>query len=105
MTMSDPYGGGPGGPGMWDPMPLTPPAQPSSEPKPGELIWSRPEPVAPTAEPAKPAAEKPAVKRAAPKKPAKKKPAKKKTKAKKKAKKKAAKKRPKKKAAGRKKKR
>jgi len=22
MTMSDPYGGGPGGPGMWDPMPL-----------------------------------------------------------------------------------
>jgi hypothetical protein len=51
-----------GGPGMWDPMPLTPPTRP-----PGEgtepLIWSKPEAAPAPAPAAKPAAPKPAAKK------------------------------------------
>jgi hypothetical protein len=39
----DPAKTGPGGPGMWDPMPLVPPVSPPTPPKPEEFIWSKPE--------------------------------------------------------------
>ena len=63
MSMSDPFGAGLGGPGMWDPMPLTPPVKPPSEPEQGRLIWSRPESEAPAEKRAAP--RQPAVKKAA----------------------------------------
>jgi hypothetical protein len=62
-----------GGPGMWDPMPLTPPTSPPSQAKEPEYIWSRPDVVEPPDEAAA------AKKKAAKKKPTKKKTTKKKT--------------------------
>ncbi|HEX9691881.1 MAG TPA: hypothetical protein VGA22_07270 [Gemmatimonadales bacterium] len=41
MIGSDPFGG-PGGPGMWDPMPGVPPRSPAEEVDETKLIWSRP---------------------------------------------------------------
>ena len=109
----DTSGTGLGGPGMWDPMPLTPPSSPPAQANDPEFVWSRPAQLAPdeTKEAAalkkRPAARKPAKKtakkKAAKKKTTKKKPVrKKKTVKKKPAKKKAVKK---KKTAGRAKKR
>ena len=34
---------GPGGPGMWDPMPLAPPVAPPTPSTPEEFVWSKPE--------------------------------------------------------------
>ena len=93
----DTSGTGLGGPGMWDPMPLTPPSSPPAQANDPEFVWSRPAQLAPdeTKEAAalkkRPAARKPA-KKTAKKKAAKKKTAKKKTVKKKPAKKKAVKK-------------
>ena len=96
ISSFDPTGTGLGGPGMWDPMPLTPPVRPPAEVEEQQFLWSRPEsdaatPENPSAPPAAAAKKKP-VKKAAKKKPAKKA-------AKKKPAKKAAKKKPVKKAA------
>ncbi len=79
----DTSGTGLGGPGMWDPMPLTPPSSPPAQANDPEFVWSRPAQPAPdeTKEAAalkkRPAARKPA-KKTAKKKAAKKKTAKKK---------------------------
>lgn len=65
----------PGGPGLWDPMPLVPPVAPPTPPPPEEFVWSKPERLKerPADGPATPARPK---RSAAPKKPAKKKAAK-----------------------------
>ena len=90
MIMSfDTSGTGLGGPGMWDPMPLTPPSSPPAQANDPPFVWSRPTPATPddtkkAAAPKKrPAARKPAKKtakkKAVKKKTVKKKAAKKKT--------------------------
>jgi len=79
----DTSGTGLGGPGMWDPMPLTPPSSPPAQANDPEFVWSRPAQPAPdetkeaVALKKRPAARKPA-KKTAKKKAAKKKTAKKK---------------------------
>jgi len=85
MIMSfDTSGTGLGGPGMWDPMPLTPPSSPPAQANDPPFVWSRPTPGAPddtkkAAAPKKrPATRKPAKKKTAKKKAAKKKTVKKK---------------------------
>ncbi len=66
----DTSGTGLGGPGMWDPMPLTPPSSPPAQANDPEFVWSRPAQLAPdeTKEAAalkkRPAARKPANKTA-----------------------------------------
>ena len=50
-TIHESTNSGLGGPGMWDPMPLTPPARPAEEAPPP--IWSQPAAPTPAATPKK----------------------------------------------------
>jgi outer membrane biosynthesis protein TonB len=82
MTLiSDPSGTGLGGPGMWDPMPLTPPVKPPAKSEELPFIWTQPEPAAPAKKERAPARARPkkrTVRKKAVKKKAKKKAAKRK---------------------------
>lgn len=64
MSLTDSFGAGIGGPGMWDPMPLPPPVTPPEPRDEEKLIWSRPETLTPPA--AAPASRRPATPKRSP---------------------------------------